>query len=277
MSKQEEASLEKQEQNIGKVEDVVKKSELVLEKEMSIDGSREITITSLKYNPSNPNSKPEFVDYKLRETPGMTLYIALTKIKATLDNDLSSDFVCRAGICGACGMLVNGRPQLACKTLTSDFENGKIELLPLPTFKLIKDLSVDTGSWMKNMSMRVNSWIVANEDKKVDISKIEEPIEPKVAQEVFELDRCIECGICVASCSTAIMREDFIGAVGLNRVARFQIDPHDTRTDEDFYELIGDDDGIFGCMSLLACEDHCPKNLSLQSKIAYMRRKMVKV
>ena len=271
MSKTVEPSLEKQEKSIGKIEDVVGKSE------MGGGEGRDITITSLKYNPNNPDSKPEFVEYKLKETPGMTLYIALTKIKATIDHDLSSDFVCRAGICGACGMLVNGKPQLACKTLTSDFKGGKIELLPLPTFKLIKDLSVDTGSWMKNMSIRVNSWIVANENEPTDIAKIEKPIEPKVADEVFELDRCIECGLCVASCSTAIMREDFVGAVGLNRVARFQIDPHDTRTDEDFYELIGDDEGIFGCMSLLACEDHCPKELPLQSKIAYMRRKMVQV
>ena len=116
---------------------------------------------------------------------------------------------------------------------------------------------------------------MANE--KTDITKLEKRVEPEVADEVFELDRCIECGLCVAACSTAIMREDFVGAVGLNRIARFSIDPHDDRTDEDFYELIGDDDGIFGCMSLLACEDHCPKNLPLQSKIAYMRRKMVKV
>jgi len=236
---------------------------------------REITIKVLKYNPSNKLSKPEFVEYKIEETPSMTLYIALTKIKASIDHDLSSDFVCRAGICGACGMVINGKPRLACKTLTSEFKDGKIELLPLPTFKLIKDLSVDTGSWMKNMSIRVNSWIVSKE--KTDITKIEKPIEPQIAQDVFELDRCIECGLCVASCSTAIMRPDFVGAVGLNRVARFQIDPHDERTDEDFYELIGDDEGIFGCMSLLACEDHCPKNLPLQSKIAYMRRKMVKV
>jgi len=237
--------------------------------------SREITIKAFKYNPSDPNSKPHYKEYKLEETPGMTLYIALTKIKAMIDHDLSSDFVCRAGICGACGMVVNGKPRLACKTLTKEFKDGKIELLPLPTFNLIKDLSVDTGSWMNNMAKRVQSWIVSNEN--IDITKIEEPIEPAIADEVFELDRCIECGLCVASCSTAIMRKDFVGAVGLNRVARFQIDPHDKRDDSDFYELIGDDEGIFGCMSLLACEDHCPKNLSLQSKIAYMRRKMAKV
>ncbi len=236
---------------------------------------RDITITALKYNPTDPNSKPEYVDYVLEETPGMSLFIALTKIRATLDHDLSFDFVCRAGICGSCGMVVNGKPRLACKTLTSEFPDGKITLLPLPVFELIKDLSVNTGKWLEQMNKRVNSWVVS--DKVVDISKIEEKIEPEVSQEVFELDRCIECGICVASCSTAIMREDFVGAVGLNRVTRFSIDPHDTRTDEDFYEIIGDDEGIFGCMSLMACEDHCPKQLPLQTKIAYMRRKMVKV
>ncbi len=237
--------------------------------------SREITITALKYNPSDADSQPTFETYTLEETPGMTLYIALTKIKATIDHDLSSDFVCRAGICGACGMVVNGKPSLACKTLTSSFPEGKIDLLPLPTFPLIKDLSVDTGSWMQKMNIRVNSWIVANEP--TDISKIEKRISPDVADEVFELDRCIECGLCVASCSTSLMKEDFVGAVGLSRIARFSIDPYDSRTDEDFYELIGDDDGIFGCMSLLACEDHCPKELPLQTKIAYMRRKMVMV
>ena len=124
------------------------------------------------------------------------------------------------------------------------------------------------------MSKRVQSWIVDNGEEK-DITKLEERIDPDVADATFELDRCIECGICVASCGTKLMRPDFVGAVGLNRVARFEVDPHDKRTAEDFYELIGDDDGIFGCMSLLACEDHCPKHLPLQNKIAYLRRKLV--
>jgi fumarate reductase iron-sulfur subunit len=70
------------------------------------------------------------------------------------------------------------------------------------------------------------------------------------------------------------MREDFVGAVGLNKVARFRLDPRDTRTDSDYYEIIGDDDGVFGCMSLLACHDVCPKDLPLATQIAFLRRKM---
>ena len=72
------------------------------------------------------------------------------------------------------------------------------------------------------------------------------------------------------------MREDFVGAVGLNRVARFRLDPRDKRTDADYYEIVGDDDGVFGCMTLLACHDVCPKELPLATQIAYLRRKMMR-
>jgi len=81
----------------------------------------------------------------------------------------------------------------------------------------------------------------------------------------------------VAGCGTVRMRADFVGAVGLNKIARFRLDPRDRRSDEDFYELIGDDSGVFGCMSLLGCHDVCPKNLPLATQIAFLRRKMIAV
>ena len=236
--------------------------------------SRMLQVEILKYDPNIKDAKPQMQKYEVEETTSMTIFILLNYIKENLDHDLSFDFVCRAGICGSCGMIVNGVPKLACRTLTVDLPD-KFSLMPMPAFKLLKDLSVDTGTWMNEMSNKVESWVHTNEE--VDISKLEEKIEPKVAQEVFELDRCIECGLCVASCGTKIMRPDFIGAVGLNRVARFDLDPHDKRNMDDFYELIGDDNGIFGCMSLMGCEDHCPKELPLQNKIAYLRRKMVEL
>ncbi|CZE47804.1 fumarate reductase iron-sulfur subunit [Campylobacter geochelonis] len=237
--------------------------------------SRKITIKAFKYNPLSKVSKPHFATYELEEAPGMTIFIALNLIRENQDPSLSFDFVCRAGICGSCGMVINGVPKLACRTLTKDYEDGVIELMPLPAFKLIKDLSVNTGKWMAAMNQRVESWVHTN--KVTDISKIEEKVDPQAAQDTFELDRCIECGICVASCGTAVMRKDFIGAVGLNRIVRFKSDPLDERSDADFYELVGDDDGVFGCMSLLGCEDNCPKHLPLQSKIAYLRRKLATV
>jgi fumarate reductase iron-sulfur subunit len=102
-------------------------------------------------------------------------------------------------------------------------------------------------------------------------------MDPSLADEIYELDRCIECGCCVAACGTARMRPDFVGAVGINKVARFRLDPRDARGDDDYYELIGTDEGVFGCMTLLGCQDVCPKNLPLQTQIAFLRRKMARM
>ena len=98
----------------------------------------------------------------------MTLYIALNETRETLDASLNLDFVCRAGVCGSCGMLINGRPGLACRTLTKDI-GPTINLAPLPAFELIVDLSVNTGKWMRAMSERLETWIHARE-KYVDLS-----------------------------------------------------------------------------------------------------------
>lgn len=95
-----------------------------------------------------------------------------------------------------------------------------------------------------------------------------------LAEQIYELERCVECGCCVAACGTAQMRDDFLGPVALNRIARFVLDPRDQRTEADWYEVIGTDQGVFGCMGLLACEDVCPKDLPLQDQLGILRRKM---
>jgi fumarate reductase iron-sulfur subunit len=239
------------------------------------ENRRRLKIGVLRYNPQEPGSVPRIQTYELDEAENMTLFIALNEIREKQDPSLQFDFVCRAGICGSCGMMINGRPTLACRTLTKDL-GAEISLAPLPVFELIADLSVDTGKWMRGMSERLETWVHLNGEQ-VDLTRLEERMEPELAEKIYELDRCIECGCCVAGCGTARMREEFVGAVGLNKIARFRLDPRDRRGDEDFYELIGDDSGVFGCMSLLACHDVCPKNLPLSTQIAFLRRKMVGV
>jgi fumarate reductase iron-sulfur subunit len=241
---------------------------------MTANGAnRQLRISVLRYNPQEPGSVPRMQTYALEEAPGMTLFIALNEIREKQDPSLQFDFVCRAGICGSCAMMIDGRPNLACRTLTQNL-GSEITLAPLPVFELIADLSVNTGKWMRAMSERLETW-VHRKEQEIDLARIEERMEPELAEDIYLLDRCIECGCCVAGCGTARMREDFVGAVGINKIARFRLDPRDQRTDEDFFELIGDDSGVFGCMSLLACHDVCPKNLPLRTQIAYIRRKML--
>ena len=236
---------------------------------------RMLTFHILRYNPQDPDSKPHMQSYQLEEAEGMTLFLALSEIREHQDPTLQYDFVCRAGICGSCSMLINGRPGLACRTLTKDL-GTEITLAPLPVFELIGDLSVNTGKWMRGMSERLETWVHTKEQE-LNLDKAEERMDPDLAESIYELDRCVECGSCVAACGTAQMRNDFVGAVGMNKVARFKLDPRDTRTDDDFYELVGDDSGVFGCMTLLGCHDVCPKELPLQTQIAFLRRKMISV
>jgi len=233
---------------------------------------RRLTFQILRYNPQDPATAPRMQPFEIEEADSMTLFIALNELREKQDPSLQFDFVCRAGICGSCGMMINGRPGLACRTLTKQLP-AQITLAPLPVFELIGDLSVNTGKWMRNMSERLATW-VHMKTAEPDLQRLEEKMEPELAEQIYLLDRCIECGCCVSACGTARMREDFVGAVGLNRIARFRLDPRDTRGDDAYYELIGDDQGVFGCMSLLACHDLCPKELPLQTQIAFMRRKM---
>ncbi|MGO8972361.1 MAG: fumarate reductase iron-sulfur subunit [Steroidobacteraceae bacterium] len=236
--------------------------------------ARRLCLRVLRHDPTDPASRPHLQSYEVQEAAGMTLFLALTEIRERVDPTLCFDFVCRAGICGSCGVIVNGRPRLACRTLTEDLPQ-EITLLPMPAFALIADLSVDTGKWMRALSERLEAWLHTKEPQ-CDLSRIEPPMEPDLADRIYELDRCIECGCCVAACGTAQMRADFAGAVGLNKIARFSLDPRDQRTDAEFYDLVGDDDGVFGCMTLLGCQDVCPKDLPLQSQIAFLRRRMAR-
>ena len=113
---------------------------------------RIIKFNIFRYNPQKKGDKPKMVSYLITEAPGMTVFIALNEIRETQDPSLQFDFVCRAGICGSCAMVINGQPTLACRTLISNYPDGEITLLPLPGFDLIGDLSVNTGKFMRAMS-----------------------------------------------------------------------------------------------------------------------------
>ena len=231
---------------------------------------RRLRFEIFRFNPEDSESTPHTDVFEIDETPYMSLYIALNQIRETQDPGLQFDFACRSAICGSCGMLVNGRPALACRTLTADLPET-ISLYPLPVFKLIGDLSVDTGTWFREMAERTEAWI--HEQLPFDPEAEEARMSDDLAQAIYEGDRCIECGCCVASCGVANVEPEFLGAAGLNRVARFMLDPRDAREDADWFGVIATEHGVFGCIGMMACADVCPKNLPLLEVYSYLRRK----
>jgi fumarate reductase iron-sulfur subunit len=81
--------------------------------------NRRPKISILRFNPWESGSVPRRVTYELDEAENMTLFIALNEIRERQEPSLEFDFVCRAGICG---MMINGRPTLACRMLTRDLD-----------------------------------------------------------------------------------------------------------------------------------------------------------
>lgn len=230
---------------------------------------RRLRFEVFRLNPADPASEPHIDTFEIDEQPYMSLYIALNAIRETLDPSLMFDFACRSAICGSCGMLVNGRPALACKTLTSSLPDT-IRLHPLPVFKLVGDLCVDTGTWFRDMVEDTESWIEAKQA--FDPEALEERMDDDVAQKIYESDRCIECGCCIAACGVANVEEKFVGAAGLNRISRFAMDPRDAREDSGWFDVVATENGVFGCIGLMACDDLCPRELPLREHYAWLRR-----
>lgn len=233
---------------------------------------RMLVFEIFRFNPEDETAAPYTDVFEVEETPYMSLYIALNRIRETQDPSLQFDFACREAICGSCGMMVNGRPALACSTLTAGLPE-RISLFPLPTFKLIGDLSVDTGTWFRAMAERTEAWI--HEHEPFDPLQQEARMSDDLAQEIYAGDRCIECGCCVAGCGAANVDAEFLGAAGLNRVARFMLDSRDSRGSDEWFEIVAGDDGVFACLGLMACEVVCPKELPLLEVHSYLRRRML--
>jgi fumarate reductase iron-sulfur subunit len=232
---------------------------------------RRLQFEIYRYDPNDPRAVPRMDHFEVDEEPMMNLFTVLNQIREEQDPSLMFDFSCRAAVCGSCGMLINGKPRLACQTLTTTLP-GKTTLHPLPVFKHVGDLCVDTGTWFRSMYQNIGSWVHTEEE--FDPKAIEQRLPNDLMLEIYELERCIECGCCVAACGTANVRDDFVGAVTANRLARFMIDPRDRRTNRQYYDVMGTDSGIFGCMGLLGCDDICPKEIPLQKTLAMVRRKM---
>src|SRR5574341_850435 len=98
-----------------------------------------------RYEPG-PGAHPRWAEYRLAAAPGMTVLDALRRIKESLASDLSWRSSCRMGICGSCGMLINGRPRLACHTQVAELGTQTVSVAPLPNFPIVRDLVPDLGS-----------------------------------------------------------------------------------------------------------------------------------
>ena len=117
-----------------------------------------ITLEVMRYRPEQ-ETEPTFQRYEVPFHEDWVVLDALNYIKDRLDGSLSYRWSCRMGVCGSCGMMVNGEPQLTCATFLSHYLPGPIRVEPLRYFPIMRDLVIDMTDFMAKLQS-VKPWII---------------------------------------------------------------------------------------------------------------------
>ncbi len=219
------------------------------------------------------NDSPSMENFIVPAGTKSTVLDALLYIRDEVDHTLQFDYVCSNAICGSCAMMINGFPRLACRTLVEGLPEI-IQLHPLPNFKMLGDLSVDTSTYFAANRNRYGFWL--HSSGKDDLKAYKDiTIDNEESGRIHELERCIECGCCMAACPTVAVNSSFAGPYNLLAAGRFLIDMRDSRSKKEWYDVFASENGVFGCSSVLACESYCPKGIPIASTLANVRRSLV--
>ncbi len=215
-----------------------------------------ITLQVARYRPEQ-QSEITFDEYEVPCPEEWVVLDGLNHIKDRLDGTLSYRWSCRMGICGSCGMTVNGEPKLTCATFLADYAPGPVRVEPLRNFPVIRDLVVDIGDFMRKL-VRVKPWIVRPAEK--PLSEGEYRQTPQELDEYKQFSMCINCMLCYAACPIYGLDPKFIGPAVIALAQRYNLDNRDEGASERM-EVMSEHEGIWGCTFIGECTKVCPKNV----------------
>ncbi len=215
-----------------------------------------ITLQVARYRPER-ETEPTFQEYEVPCHPEWVVLDGLNYIKDHVDGTLSHRWSCRMGICGSCGMTVNGEPKLTCATFLTDHAPGPIRVEPLRNFPVIRDLIVDMGDFMRKLTT-IKPWIVREEEK--PLSEGEYRQSPEELDEYKQFSMCINCMLCYAACPVYGLEPKFIGPAAIALAQRYNLDSRDEGAAERL-EILSQHEGIWGCTFVGDCTRVCPKNV----------------
>jgi succinate dehydrogenase / fumarate reductase iron-sulfur subunit len=222
----------------------------------------------LRYD-SSTSAPAAFKTYTVPYRLGLTVLGGLLQIQEKQDGSISFRSSCRSAVCGSCGMLINGKFDLACRTQLSELSDPQVTLEPLPNLEVLKDLVVDMAPfWQSYRSME--PWLHAKAGLPAKESLQTEEQRSKIDQYV----NCILCACCYGACPVAGRNPDYKGPAALTKLARFLNDTRDERSGA-FLDKVSGESGIWGCDTVLRCIDACPKDVAPAYAIENLRRKQV--
>ncbi len=218
--------------------------------------TEKVVLQVTRYRPEQ-ETEPTIQEYEVPFTNDWVLLDALNYVKDNIDGSLSYRWSCRMGICGSCGMMVNGEPKLTCATFVSEYTPGPVRIEPLRYFPIIRDLTTDMTDFMGKLKS-VKPWIIRQDEKPVS--------EGEYLQSPEELDRykqfsmCINCMLCYAACPVYGLDSAFTGPAAIALAQRYNMDSRDQGSRERL-EALSDHEGIWGCTFVGECTKVCPKNV----------------
>lgn len=240
-------------------------------------------ITLHIWRQKSPGQQGDFVAYAMEDvSPDMSFLELLDVLNERLIGEglspIAFDHDCREGICGACGLVINGAPHgprkatTTCQLHMREFQSGAelwVEPWRAGAFPIIKDLIVDRSSF--DRIIQAGGFISLRTGSAADANAI--PIPKADADAAFEAAACIGCGACVAACPNASAML-FTGAK-LEHLARVP------QGQPERYRRVGamvtqmDAEGFGNCTNHRECEAACPKEISVSS-IALLNRDLLK-
>ena len=215
-----------------------------------------ITMQVARYRPEEESSAT-VQEYEVPCPKDWVVLDGLNYIKDRLDGSLSYRWSCRMGVCGSCGMTVNGEPKLTCATFLSDYAPGPVRVEPLRNFPVIRDLIVDIGDFMRKL-VTVKPWIVRDEERPLSAGEFRQT--PGEMDEYKQYSMCINCMLCYSACPVYGLDPKFIGPAAIALAQRYNLDSRDEGASERM-EVLSEHEGIWGCTFVGECTKVCPKNV----------------
>ncbi len=215
-----------------------------------------MTLDVFRYQPDQ-DGEPTFQKYEVPYHAHWVVLDALNWIKDEVDGTLTYRWSCRMGVCGSCGMLVNGEPKLTCAAFLKDYHPKKIKVEPLSYFPVERDLVINMEGFLSKLKS-VKPWLIREKEKPLEEG--EHLQSPNELASFKQYSMCINCLLCYAACPVVGAEEDFLGPAAIALAQRYNLDSRDQGAAQR-EEVLGSDEGAWGCTFVGECTEVCPKNV----------------
>ncbi len=232
------------------------------------------TTTRLKIKRSNPaaGGAESYSEFDVDTEAWTTVLDAILAAKNYGDHSVGVRYSCRQATCGSCGMMINGKPRLACFTKISELDGGTVTVEPMKNFPIVRDLVVGFDRLFRSHH-RIKPYIISDE------ADIEEGVRenrqtPEELEKYIQFAGCIKCGLCNSACPTMATDSQFAGPQSLAQVYRYVADTRDKGKDERL-KIIDDSHGIWRCHYAGSCSKVCPKGVDPAMGIQLLKGHML--